>query len=120
MLIKWAMFAKRILKNERGFTLIELMVVAVVIGILVSVAMPVFISASSNAKLNTCKGNLRLIDGAIQTYGAENQANPTNLDDLVPQYLKEIPSEPYGGSYSLIPVSSAAASHGECTEGHTY
>jgi len=114
------MCINRFLNNERGFTLTELMVVAVIIGILVAVAMPVFLNATSNTKLKTCMASLRLMDGAIQTYGADNQVDPASLNDLVPLYIKEIPSEPEGGSYSFIPSTSLAPPYAECSIGHSY
>jgi len=108
------------LRGEQGFTLIELMVVVLIIGILVAIAVPVFINASNNAKLKTAKANLRTLDGAIQTYGATNQVDPTSLSDLVPDYIKEIPNDPLGGSYSFVAATSAAPAHAADTEGTTY
>lgn len=96
------------------------MVVAVIVGILVSMAMPVFLNAANNAKLRTCVASLRTIDGAIQTYGADNQTDPTSLSDLVPAYIKEIPTEPTGGSYVFVAADSTAPAHVECSNGHTY
>ncbi len=82
------------LRNEQGFTLIELMVVVLIIGILVAVAVPVFVSASASAKDRACQANLRTMDGAIQTFTADNQVSPTAITDLVPSYIKAIPAEP--------------------------
>lgn len=96
------------------------MVVAVIIGIFVAIAMPVFLNARYNTTVNTCKKNLRLIDGAIQTYGADNQGSPSNLAALVPKYLKEIPKEPLGGVYLFVAATSAATAYAACSQGHSY
>ena len=109
------------LRNEQGFTLIELMVVVLIIGILVAVAVPVFVSASASAKERTCEANLRTMDGAIQTYGADKQADPTSLADLVPTYIKAVPTEPTGGTYSFnAAVSGTSAAYASCSVPHTY
>jgi prepilin-type N-terminal cleavage/methylation domain-containing protein len=59
-------------KRSEGFTLVELMVVVLIIGILVAIAVPVFLNAAANAQLKSCQASQRTIEGAIQTYGANN------------------------------------------------
>lgn len=63
--------------RETGFTLVELMVVVLVIGILVAVAVPVFNAAKDKAAWATCQTNQRTIIGAIEAW---NAANGTRLD----------------------------------------
>jgi type II secretion system protein G len=93
------------IRNEKGFTLIELMVVVLIIGILVAIAVPVFVNASNNAKTQSCKANLRTLDGAIQTYGADAQEEPiADLGDLVPTYIKALPTCPVDASMDYVLV----------------
>ena len=65
-------------RNQKGFTLVEMMVVVVIIGILVAVAVPVYNSVTERAERSAVEANLRTIDGAIMTYYATVD-NPTPL-----------------------------------------
>lgn len=56
--------------RDFGFTLVELMVVVLIIGVLVAVAVPVFTAARDRSELNTCLANQRTIMSAIQAYQA--------------------------------------------------
>ena len=90
------------MKRQEGFTLIELMVVILIIGILVAIAVPVFFSARSSAEDGACQDNLRTIDGAIMTYSAATGGGyPAAVADMVPNYLREEPECPVGGYYTL-------------------
>lgn len=65
------------MKNgTRGFTLIELMIVVVILGILSAIAIPKFRDVSESAKQASCRSNLRNIAGALQLYLAEHNAYP--------------------------------------------
>jgi|Deesub1362A_J573_1020465.scaffolds.fasta_scaffold00811_18 type IV pilus assembly protein PilA len=67
------------MRKEKGFTLIELMIVVLIIAILVAIAVPVFNIARENAWRRTCQANLRTIDGAIQTYYASYESFPSGF-----------------------------------------
>lgn len=88
--------------NQKGFTLVELMVVVVIIGILIAIAVPIYRNIQTNAQENACKANIRTINGVSEVYKADGHANyPTTLDELVSQnYIKAVPKCPGGGSYT--------------------
>ena len=54
--------------NKKGFTLVELMIVVVILGILVIVAVPIFSVVTKGAKTRTCEANMRIIRGNLVEY----------------------------------------------------
>jgi len=81
--------------NEAGFTLMELMIVMMIIGVLTTLAIPSFVSAVRAAKEAVLKEDLRVMRAAIDSYTMDKQKAPQSLDDLVQGgYLKAIPEDP--------------------------
>ena len=99
---------KKLKKNQKGFTLVELMVVVVIIGVLVAIAIPVYNEVQDKAKRNAEEANIKIIESAIQVYltdgGSLDDIVQKGLDELVPKYLKQIPESPYEGTYTVEEV----------------
>ena len=86
-------------RAARGFTLIEILIVVMIIGILVTLAQPSFHRAVSSAKEATLKENLFVLRDVIDQYYADNGKYPQALTDLVEKgYIRRIPKDPLTGS----------------------
>src|SRR5450631_3782892 len=82
-------------KQEAGFTLMELMIVMMIIGVLATLAIPSFKSAVKSAREAVLKEDLHVMRAAIDSYTMDKQKAPQSLDDLVQDgYLKVIPEDP--------------------------
>jgi len=77
----------RTLARDDGFTLAEMMVVILIIGILVGIAVVSFAFSVSTSKRTACSANLRIIRDQVSIYNSEFNSFPPTLQDLVPDYI---------------------------------
>ncbi len=91
--------------RDRGFTLIELMIVISLILILVSISIPAYNQSILRAKESVLKQDLFQLRSLISQYTLDKQKAPQSLDDLVQAgYIKQIPNDPMTGSNSTWTV----------------
>ncbi|BDV43351.1 type II secretion system pseudopilin OxpG [Geotalea uraniireducens] len=86
----------KVLKNRKGFTLIELMIVLTIIGILASIAVPNYRISLIKAREAVLKEDLHTMNSAIDQYWADQGKYPDSLQDLIDKnYLpKVLPTDP--------------------------
>jgi general secretion pathway protein G len=87
----------RKLKASRnsGFTLLEMMIVMIIMGILLSIALPIYNQALVKARESVLRNDLFEMRKLISQYTLDKQKAPQSLDDLVSAgYIKAIPKDP--------------------------
>ena len=108
----------KMFRKEEGFTLVELMVVVLIIGILIAIAIPVFNAAKANAQKKSCYANQRTLEGAAQTYQADQGSLPTaatvsGAGWAVPSYVKSAPYCPMGTTSSYYSLDGSGTVFGD-------
>jgi type II secretion system protein G len=104
-------------KSRGGaFTLIEILIVVVLLGVLASIVAASFSETTEDAQLTTCLTNLKHIQGAMNLYHLRNGRYPTNTDELSDAY-PALPTCPLGGAYDWNLESDAY--HIRCSGQHT-
>ncbi len=89
-------------KDNKAFTLVEIMIVVAIIALLAAVAIPNFIKSRHEARLATCISNMRVIDGAIQQYILKNDMGESDYSSITADllissdYLHKSPTCPAG------------------------
>src|SRR4051812_25697476 len=96
-------------KAKHGFTLVEIMIVVLIIGILLAIAVPNFIKARETSRAKSCIANLKQIDAAKEQWAMDTRAAATATPPALTDasfvgstgYIKNSPSCPSGGTYTV-------------------
>lgn len=98
--------------HKKAFTLVEIMIVVLIIGLLLGIAVPQFMTARNNSQQKACWQNQQKLEAAkhmwIMDYGHPSSSTPA-MADLVPEYVKKVPECPTHAVYvlgnGLVPVT---------------
>jgi prepilin-type N-terminal cleavage/methylation domain-containing protein len=100
-------------KLQKGFTLIELMIVIAIIAILAAILIPNFLHARAEAVTAACEGNEKQLATAEEEYSVDNGGGYVALASLTTPYLLSLPTDPVkkGNTYSINTAAGAYGSY---------
>jgi prepilin-type N-terminal cleavage/methylation domain-containing protein len=111
-------FWRKKMGNQRGFTLIELMIVVAIIGILTAIAFPLYANIQSRARVAKAQADARTLASAVVVYSAHTGQLPAGLADLssatvvngvsAGPFINPIPTPPTGGGWPAAYTYAAA------------
>jgi len=102
------------MRVRKGFTLVELLVVVLILGALAAIAVPRISQSAQTAKVNACKTNVDLINSQIELYFANTGDWPEDVDAILgnSDYFPDGPPEcPFGTDYSYNDTTHRVAEH---------
>lgn len=73
---------------KKSFTLMEIIIVVIILGILVTIGIPIYNNVMENAKVKVCETNQKVLLQAVEAYGLENDQLPGTLSDLKREHLR--------------------------------
>ena len=79
-------------RQEEGFTLIELMIVIVILGVLAGIVLFAVGGITDRGTLSACKADKKSIEVAVEASFAQNGSYPASVAALVPTFLHQVPS----------------------------
>ena len=102
-------------RKNKGFTLVEIMIVVLIIGILLAIAIPNFIKARQNSRQQTIVANLKQIENAKEqcamdkglSNGGTTGCVQADLTNATSGYMKSWPSGPVSGTYVVNAIGTA-------------
>lgn len=98
---------RKMLKKQEGFTLVELMVAVVILGILAGVGVQQYGRIQRDAKIAAHNANVRIITNAANMYIMMYDQAPASVEALAPEFLQEpVPTPPEGLNYGDVEDSS--------------
>lgn len=103
-------------RRDAGFTLIEVMIVVVILGILAAIVVPKIMDRPVQAQITAAKSDIRTLESALNLYRLDNHSYPTTdqgLEALVQKpsnakawkeggYIGRLPKDPWGKEYQYL------------------
>lgn len=87
------------MKNKKGFTFIEILVVVTIIGVLSAIGVVSYSSAQKKSRDGKRMSDLEAARSALEMYRSDNDVYPDDPNDLVPDYLGSLPEDPEAPDY---------------------